>query len=67
MLTLVLESAIMLGLDMHVNSALVLLNKGTVRTLELARLCADIFECHGVCGPKGGPKIQFFGLGKNDR
>jgi hypothetical protein len=46
MLTLVLEGAIMLGLDVHVDSALILLSKVTVRALELARLCTDIFECH---------------------
>jgi hypothetical protein len=64
MLTLVLEGAIMLGLDVHVNSTLILLGKLAMRTLELARLCTDIFECH--CGdfPNGGSKIQFFGVAK---
>ena len=48
MLTLVLESTVMLGLDVHVDSALILLSKVAVRTLELTSLGADIFECHGV-------------------
>lgn len=46
MLTLVLESTIMLGLDVHVNSALILLDKGAVGALKLSRLGADIVEGH---------------------
>lgn len=67
MLTLMLEGAIMLGLNVHVNSALILLGEGTVRALEVAILCADIVERHCGCGPNGRKKIQFFGVGKNDR
>jgi hypothetical protein len=66
MLTLVLEGTIMLGLDVHVDSTLILLSKVAVRTLELTSLGADIFECHCVWFPNGGPKIQFF-VGKNNR
>lgn len=46
MLTLVLESTIMLGLDVHVNSALILLRELAVRALKLTILGADIVEGH---------------------
>ena len=56
MLTLVLEGAIMLRLNMHVNSTLILLGEITVRALEVSRLCADIIEGH--CG------TNFYGVQK---
>ena len=46
MLTLVLEGSIMLSLNVHVNSTLILLGELTVRALELARLGTDILEGH---------------------
>ena len=45
-LTLVLERAAMLGLNVHVDSALILLSKLTVGALKLARICANILEGH---------------------
>jgi hypothetical protein len=46
MLTLVLEGTIVLGLDVHVNSTLILLGELAVRALEVARLGTDIVEGH---------------------
>jgi len=46
MLTLVLESAAMLCLDVHVNSRLVLLGKVAVAALEAPVLCAKIVKRH---------------------
>lgn len=46
MLALVLESAAMLCLDVHVNSRLVLLGKVAVAALEAPILCAQIVERH---------------------
>jgi len=43
---LVLEGSTMLGLDVHVNSRLILLGKGTVGTLELSVGRAQILESH---------------------
>ena len=57
MLALVLERATMLGLDVHVNSALILLGELTVGALKLTILGANILECHF-----GGP---FFAIPKN--
>jgi hypothetical protein len=47
MLALVLEGAIVLSLNVHVNGTLILLGELAVRTLELTRLGADIVEGHG--------------------
>jgi len=46
MLTLMLESAAMLCLDVHMNSRLVLLSKVAVAALEAPVLCAKIVERH---------------------
>lgn len=46
MAALVLESSIMLGLDVHMNSGLILLGKGTVGALKLSVGRAQIFESH---------------------
>jgi len=57
MLTLVLERATMLGLDVHVNSALILLGELTVGALKLTILGANLLERQ-----IGGP---FFTIPKN--
>lgn len=63
MLALVLEGTIVLSLDVHMNSALILLGEITVGALKLSRLGADILECH--CGDfpqRGGGKFNFLAL-----
>ena len=60
MLTLVLEGTRMLGLDVHVDGALVLLHEGTMRALKLAGLGANVFESHWGTYQSRRAKIQFF-------
>jgi len=61
MLTLVLEGTRMLGLDVHMDGALVLLHEGTMRALKLTGLGANVFESHwGTYQPRRA-KFQFFG------
>ena len=60
MLTLVLEGTRMLRLNVHVNGALILLNKGAMRALKLTGLGANVFEGHGGTMNPGRGKIQFF-------
>ena len=59
MLTLVLEGTRMLGLDVHVNGALILLNKGAMRALKLTGLGANVFKGHGDLTIQGGDFFNF--------
>lgn len=61
MLTLVLEGTRMLGLDVHMDGALVLPHKGgAMRALKLAGLGANVFERHwGTYQTRRG-NFQFF-------
>ena len=60
MLTLVLEGTRMLGLDVHVDGALVLLHEGTMRALKLAGLGANVFERHWRTYQTRRGNFQFF-------
>ena len=46
MLTLVLEGTRMLGLDVHMDGTLVLLDEGAMGALKLTGLGANVFEGH---------------------
>ena len=62
MLALVLEGTIVLSLDVHMNSTLILLGEITVGALKLSRLGANILECHGDFPQRGGGKFNFLAL-----
>jgi len=66
MLALVLEGTRMLGLDVHMYCALVLLDEGAMRALKLTGLGANVFEghCWGPADP-GRKKFNFCGPHKN--
>lgn len=65
MLALVLEGTRMLGLDVHMYCALVLLDEGAVRALKLTGLGANVFEGHGWgLTIQGGGKFNFFAEGQ---
>jgi hypothetical protein len=61
MLALVLEGTRMLGLDVHMDGALVLLHKRAMGALELTGLGANIFKSHGGTIDTGRGKFNFFG------
>ena len=60
MLTLVLERATVFCLDVHVNSALILLGELTVWALKLTILGANILECHFGGLPKQSAQNSIF-------
>jgi hypothetical protein len=60
MAALVLEGSTMLGLDVHVNSGLVLLGKGAVGALKLSVGRAQILESHFGDSICCGHSLQFF-------
>ena len=60
MLALVLEGTRMLGLDVHMDGALVLLDKRAMGALKLTGLGANVFEGHGGDYRSWAGKIQFF-------
>ena len=61
MLTLVLECARVLRLDVHMDGTLVLLHEWTMRALKLTGLGANVFERHwGTYQTRRG-KFNFFG------
>jgi len=61
MLALVLEGTRMLGLDVHMDGALVLLDKRAMGALKLTGLGANVFEGHGGTIDPGRGKFNFFG------